>query len=48
MPSRHVPGVTLKSFEDTMGMEYGVGGLGVVVRDQIVLLQEDEHVLSLR
>ena len=28
--------------------EYGVGELGVVIRDQIVLLQEDDHVLSLK
>ena len=28
--------------------EYGVGELGVVVRDQIMLLQEDGHVLGLR
>lgn len=28
--------------------EYGIGELGVVVRDQILLLQEDDHVLGLR
>lgn len=48
MPSRRVPWVTLKSLKGMMGRGVGVGELGVVVRDQIMPLQEDDHVLGLR